>query len=47
MMANRKPKLEETVKQLGGQVKGAENGKVVIIYPESWLDRPKKRKKTK
>jgi hypothetical protein len=47
IMANRRGLYEESIKNLGGQVVKADNGKVNIIYPDSWLDHPmtKKRKK--
>ncbi len=44
-MANRRPLFEKTIKQLGGKLKEAENGKVNIIYPESWHSHPIKGKK--
>ena len=46
-MATRRPLFEENTKRLGGQVTKANQGKVNIIYPDSWLDHPVKRKKTK
>lgn len=46
-MANRRGLYEESIKNLGGKVVKADNGKVNIIYPDSWFDHPmtKKRKK--
>lgn len=48
-MANRRSLFEKTIKDLGGKVQKADNGKVNIIYPESWHSHPltKKRKKKK